>query len=50
MYIIYRDTMGSIQIDGISTISFVDGIAYFSAGFDDFELYVSQIVEIGMED
>lgn len=50
MYIVYRDTMGSYRIDGIGTISFLDGIVFFSAGFDDFELYISQIVEIGMED
>ena len=26
MYIVYRDTMGSYRIDGIGTISFLDGI------------------------
>ena len=47
MYIVYRDTIGTIRIDDVETISFLDGIAYFTAGNDDFELWTSQIVEIG---
>ena len=50
MWIIYRDDMGTVAIDNIdSTIQFLDGKVYFSAGSDDFELYIDQIVQIGKE-
>lgn len=31
MYIVFRDTIGTIRIDDIDTITFLDGIAYFNA-------------------
>lgn len=49
MYIYFRDTMGIIRIDNVGTISFLDDKVYFSADFEDFELWQSQIVEIGKE-
>ena len=47
MYILYRDTVGTIRIDNVETITFLDGIVYFSAGMDDFQLWAWQVVEIG---
>ena len=48
MCIYYRDTIGIVKIDNVETpISFIDGHVYFSADYEDFELYANQIVEIG---
>ena len=49
MYIYYRDEIGIIRIDGVDNIQFLDGIVYFNSDYDEFQLYVSQIVEIGKE-
>ena len=48
MFITYRDTLGIVRIDNVQApVTFLDGIVYFSADFDDFELYTDQIIEIG---
>lgn len=47
MYVVYRDTIGTVRIDNVETISFLDGIAYFEAEAEDYQLWTSQIVEIG---
>ena len=49
MYIVFRDTMGTIRIDGVDTISFLDGKVYFDSDSGSFTLYQSQVVEIGKE-
>lgn len=50
MYIVYRDTVGTIRINDIDTITFLDGIAYFNAENEDFQLWAWQIAEIGRGD
>ena len=50
MFIIYRDSIGTVAVDNLTTTVFIlEGYAYFSDGERDYKISVNDIVEIGLE-